>query len=183
VRKVHEITAEEEGFRLEPINGPFEQRIMGIRRDPVEPEPVGTVLAEIWRITGYDRDCDGSLMARRERIDRNGNTTGSERVATGLYSDCDVVLDHPGELHDTIDRIACPFGGFCIEEEDGGHPCDRDQFGDRIEGCTKNLDRGVDRYVQIGDILSWLERDEGRIEMADRLRHHLGLPTWDDLDV
>lgn len=71
MRPVREITADEEDFRLER-RGAFEV----IRRDPVEPEPVGTIVLRAFRIAGYDRDCDGSLMARLEAIDGNGDETG-----------------------------------------------------------------------------------------------------------
>jgi len=70
VRRVRDIT-DEENFRLKPV-GPFQT----IRRDFVEPEPVGTVLLLAFRITGYDKDCDGSALARLERVDEDCRTTG-----------------------------------------------------------------------------------------------------------
>lgn len=63
MRPANKITAESENFRLE---GGF------IKRDPVEPEPVGTIVLKVFRVTGYDSDCDGSLMARMENIDSQG---------------------------------------------------------------------------------------------------------------
>lgn len=62
MRKIRQITVEEENFRVEEyvdIEG-----ISVIRRDPIEPEPVGTIVLMPFKITGYDRDCDGSLLAR-----------------------------------------------------------------------------------------------------------------------
>ena len=63
MRAVREITAEMENFRIETLGG-----LNVIKRDPVEPEPVGTIILMPMRVMGYDRDCDGSLMARLEMI-------------------------------------------------------------------------------------------------------------------
>lgn len=74
MRPAREITAEEENFRTEPMLG---LSMMGmIKRDPIEPEPIGTIVIKAFRITGYDQDCDGSLMARLEQIMRDGESTG-----------------------------------------------------------------------------------------------------------
>ena len=89
MRPVREITAEEERFRLEPIAG---TRAGTIRRDPVEPEPVGTIVLMAFRVTGYDQDCDGSLMARLEHIDRDGEASGWEPTHIGLYPFSDLVV-------------------------------------------------------------------------------------------
>ena len=65
MRPIREITAEEENFRIER----YKDADFGfIKRDPVEPEPVGTVILLPFRIAGYDKDCDGSLMARMENL-------------------------------------------------------------------------------------------------------------------
>ena len=98
MRPVREITAEEENFRVE-TKGPFHV----IRRDPVEPEPVGTIIMMAFRITGYDRDCDGSLMARFEQIDKDGEITGWEPKHLGLYPDTDLVVS-PEELRALFER-------------------------------------------------------------------------------
>jgi hypothetical protein len=87
MRPVREITAEEEDFRLER-NGPF--RV--IRRNPVEPEPIGTIVLCAFRIAGYDRDRDGSLMARMEAIDQDGETTGWAPDCIGLHPDTELVI-------------------------------------------------------------------------------------------
>jgi hypothetical protein len=87
MRPVREITADEENFRFE-TKGPFEV----IRRDPVKPEPEGAIVLMAFRVTGYDPDCDGSLMARLEHIDKNGQTTGWTPDAIGLYGDCELVV-------------------------------------------------------------------------------------------
>lgn len=91
MRPVLKITAEDENFRTEPMF-PGDDRFHVIRRDPVEPEPVGTIVLMAFRITGYDRDCDGSLMARFEHIDRHGEPTGWEPSNIGLYRDTDIVV-------------------------------------------------------------------------------------------
>lgn len=88
MRPVREITSEEENFRVQPIGGGFQ----GVRRDPIEPEPVGTIVLMAFRITGYDRDCDGSLMARFDHIYRDGNTSGWSPKHLGLYPDSDLVV-------------------------------------------------------------------------------------------
>ena len=90
MRPVREITAEEENFRIEPVNG----RIGFIKRNPVEPEPVGTIVLCAFRIVGYDQDCDGSLMARLDNIDFNDpkSETGWCSGHHGLYPESDLVI-------------------------------------------------------------------------------------------
>jgi len=82
MRPTRSVTAEEENFRLEPIPGVPNARM--IKRDPVKPEPEGTIVLVPFRVTGYDPDCDGSLMARMEGIDLDGKTTGWEVDSVGL---------------------------------------------------------------------------------------------------
>jgi hypothetical protein len=102
MERVREITAAEENFRLEPLaSGSGFNALMG-RRDPVEPVPVGTVVAMVFRVTGYDPDCDGSLVARLEAINAAGEPTGWEPTHLGLYPDDTWVLEGPDEL----DRLA-----------------------------------------------------------------------------
>lgn len=64
MRRIREISAKEENFRTEVIEG-----FAVIRRDPVIPEPIGTIILVPMVVMGYDRDCDGSLMARFEQVD------------------------------------------------------------------------------------------------------------------
>jgi hypothetical protein len=87
MRQVREISSAEENFRMER-KGPFEVP----RRDPVKPEPEGTIVLLAFRVTGYDRDCDGSLMARLEHIDRKGESSGWEPSAIGLYPESELVV-------------------------------------------------------------------------------------------
>lgn len=97
MRKVREITAEEENFRVEPARS----RIGFIKRDPVEPEPVGTIVLMAFRVTGYHPDCDGSLLACVARIDTDGETTGWCEDAIGIYPETDLVvsLEEWREMH------------------------------------------------------------------------------------
>jgi hypothetical protein len=74
-----------------------------LKCDFVEPVPVGTYVAMVFRLTGYDQDCDGSAMARLEAVNRHGEPTGWEPTNLGLYADTDVVLDGPGDLHGLIE--------------------------------------------------------------------------------
>ncbi len=87
MRPVREITSAEENFRMEG-KGPF----VVARRNPVKPEPEGTIVLMAFRVTGYDRDCDGSLMARLEHIDSKGDASGWEPSRIGLYPESELVV-------------------------------------------------------------------------------------------
>lgn len=91
MRPVRKITAEEENFRLEPM-APDLLNCEVIKRDPLEPEPIGTIILTAFRVTGYDQDCDGSLMARLEHVDKTGAATGWEASAIGLYPHTEIVV-------------------------------------------------------------------------------------------
>jgi hypothetical protein len=71
---------------------------MTVQRDFAKPVPEGTYVAMVFRVTGYDSDCDGSAMARLEQVNRGGESTGWEPTHLGLYADVDVVLDSPEDL-------------------------------------------------------------------------------------
>jgi hypothetical protein len=90
MRPVKKITAIEEYFSTVELI-PGNSRFMMSKRDPIEPEPVGTIIITAFKITGYDPDCDGSLMARLAQIDKNGENTGWTQNAIGLYPDTDIV--------------------------------------------------------------------------------------------
>jgi len=98
IRKIKEITAEEENFRVKQIAA----GVGVIRRDPIAPVPVGTLIVKMFKIVGYDADCDGSLMARLENVDKEGNVTGWTQNCIGLYPDATWQLDSP----DDIDKLA-----------------------------------------------------------------------------
>ena len=88
---------EDDGFRTEHVAG--SPGFFNIRRDYHEPLPVGTVVAMVFRITGYDKDCDGSAMMRVEALDKDGRTTGWSESNLGVYPESMVVLEDAGELH------------------------------------------------------------------------------------
>lgn len=94
MRPVREITNEEENFRTEPVPG---TALEFIKRDPVKPEPEGTIILVPFRIAGYDPDCDGSLMARLEAINKDGEVTGYTTDSHGLGPSTHLVVT-PEEL-------------------------------------------------------------------------------------
>lgn len=100
MRKIREITSEEENFRLEP----FAKGCASIERDPIKPEPIGTIILIPHKITGYDRDCDGSLMARLRSVPLDDlDDTGWEATNIGLYPDSGLVVTQ-GELTSLIEK-------------------------------------------------------------------------------
>lgn len=105
VRRAPAITAEQENTRVVPI-GPGAATV---KRDPVELVPVGTLVARVFRVTGYDPDCDGSLMARLEAVDAEGAATGWEENQLSLAPGSTWVLDVPHEL-DRAAEIETEFG-------------------------------------------------------------------------
>lgn len=103
MRKIPDITPEQENARLEPLaEWPGGVKAVILKFDPVEPVPLGTTLAMLVRVVGYDPDCDGSLMARLVQIDSNGRETGAEFDHSGLDPDTYVILETPDELHKMI---------------------------------------------------------------------------------
>ena len=107
MRLVREVTDEEENFRLESPDStsPDRSSIRISRRDPVEPEPVGTIVLLAFRVTGYDPDCDGSLMVRLENIsiDGNNDTTGWCPAQLGLNPTTGIVVTQ-GELRSLSEK-------------------------------------------------------------------------------
>jgi len=93
MRPVKEITSKEENFRF---NGGV------IKRDPIKPEPEGTIILMAFRIDGYDQDCDGSLMARIAHIDKNGEESGWCQDSIGVYPN-DALVVTPEELKTLFD--------------------------------------------------------------------------------
>jgi hypothetical protein len=108
IHKLPEVTAEQENYRsVDLMTGKpatATTRFVTSKRDGVEPVPVGTYVAMVFEVVGYDPDCDGSLMARLRHCDRHGESTGWEPTHLGLYTDTDVVLDGPGDLHALIEE-------------------------------------------------------------------------------
>jgi len=96
MRPVRKITAEEENFRVERFEG-FPCGV--IKRDPVEPAPVGTIIIKAFKVTGYVPDCDGSLMAQLENVDKNLVETGWSETNVGICSNSTIEV-YPGEWQD-----------------------------------------------------------------------------------
>ncbi len=108
LRPVREITAEMENFRTVPFVG---TNMFTSKRDPVEPEPVGTYVVMVFQVTGYDPDCDGSLMARLRAVQSDGESTGWEPNCLGLYPDTALVVEHPSVLWDLARTDRTPSDG------------------------------------------------------------------------
>ena len=87
--KIRDIS-DEENVRLESWDIPgVDARIL--KRDPVEPEPVGTIILYPLRIVGYDQDCDGSLMARLDFVENSDNKNPLV-THVGLYPNSALVV-------------------------------------------------------------------------------------------
>ena len=95
MKRVPDIS-EQENVQIVPIEG--WPGAVTFRRMPVESVPAGTYIAMVFRVTGYDPDCDGSLMARLEHVDEHGEPTGWTPTSIGLRPSTDVIVDDPGEL-------------------------------------------------------------------------------------
>jgi len=103
MRDVRKITPDEEKCRLEPMGVPG----MGMFKvDFVKPEPEGTLVIMLFRVTGYDRDCDGSAMARLERLGFGDmEPSGWEPTHLGLYPGCDIVVTED-DVRELARRVA-----------------------------------------------------------------------------
>ena len=127
IKRIKEITSDEENYRSVPI-GPG---MVTSRKNSIEPVPVGTLVSIVFRVTGYDRDCDGTLMMRLEAIDMEGNITGWKPDHLGAYPDSTWVVDSP----DDLDKLA-----------DGEAPRGRD-FGESVDNWKESsmLDKALQR--------------------------------------
>lgn len=101
IRPVREVTAKEENFRIEPLgqgdpNDPHTPKF--IKRDMVKPEPEGTIIMMAFVVTGYNRDVDGSALARLEHVDHAGRNTGWVVTSMGLYPGSCWVIDNLDDL-------------------------------------------------------------------------------------
>ena len=103
MRKVRNITSEEENFRLEPFVSTGSVHCSIIRRDPVEPEPVGTIILMPMQVVWYDKDCDGSLMARLRFV----NQWDLESIEDGVTDPDDFVLNRWG-LYPGTELVVTP---------------------------------------------------------------------------
>jgi len=90
---------------------------------PIKP-PVGSYVAMVFRVTGYDPDCgetaETATMARLEQVDLDGETTGWETKQVGLYDTTDRVLSAPGDLR----AIGLPVEQFVFDGRRGPYPMD-----------------------------------------------------------
>lgn len=107
MRPVRGITPKEENFRSVPMKD-FPPNWRTFKRDPVEREPVGTIVLEPSRVVGYDPDCDGSLMARLLHVDFEGDEQeGAEvRTRTGIHPDTHLVVTR--EELEALFRVGVP---------------------------------------------------------------------------
>lgn len=89
--------------------------------NPIKP-PVGSYVAMVFRVTGYDPDCgetpETATMARLEQVDLDGETTGWETKQVGLYDTTDRVLSEPGDLR----AVGLPVEQFIFEGRHGPYP-------------------------------------------------------------
>lgn len=90
--------------------------------DQLKP-PVGSYVAMVFRVTGYDPDCgetpETATMARLEHVGLDGETSGWEVSQVGLYGTHDRVLNDPGDLR----TIGLPVEQFIF---DGAGPVRQD---------------------------------------------------------
>lgn len=91
--------------------------------NPIKP-PVGSYVAMVFRVTGYDPDCgetaETATMARLEQVDLEGETTGWETKQIGLYDTTDRVLSAPGDLR----TVGLPAEQFVFEGRPGPYTTD-----------------------------------------------------------
>lgn len=64
--------------------------------------PVGSYVARVFRVDGYDPDCGQSpetaSMARLSAVYVDGETTGWQTNCVGLYNTTDKVIEHPRDV-------------------------------------------------------------------------------------
>lgn len=73
MRPVRDVS-KEENYRVQVIGPGMTETV----REPVEPEPVGTLVLLPFRVAGYDTQRDGTCTARLEHINTDGSATGGE---------------------------------------------------------------------------------------------------------
>ncbi len=71
MRPVRDVS-KEENYRVQVIGPGMTETV----REPVEPEPGGTLVLLPFRIAGYDTQSDGTCTARLEHINMDGSATG-----------------------------------------------------------------------------------------------------------
>ncbi len=73
-----------------------------VRREFVAPVPVGILIARIFRVTGWGRDCDGSALAELAEVDVDGQATGWEPFGVSVSSRSSWIVESAADL----DRLA-----------------------------------------------------------------------------
>ena len=73
MRPVRDVS-KEENYRVQVIGPGMTETV----REPVEPEPVSTLVLLPFRVVGYDTRRDGTCTARLEHINADGSATGGE---------------------------------------------------------------------------------------------------------
>ena len=73
MRPVRDVS-QEEHYRVQVIGPGMTETV----REPVEPEPAGTLVLLPFRVVGYDTQGDGPCTARLEHIHTAGRTTGGQ---------------------------------------------------------------------------------------------------------
>ena len=73
MRPVRDVS-KEENYRVQVIGPGMTETV----REPVEPEPVETLVFLPFRITGYDTQRDGTCTARLEHVSVEGDSMGGE---------------------------------------------------------------------------------------------------------
>ncbi len=73
MRPVRDVS-KEENYRVQVIGPGMTETV----REPVEPEPIGSLILLPFRVVGYDTQRDSTCTARLEHINTDGSATGGE---------------------------------------------------------------------------------------------------------
>ena len=79
MRPVRDVS-KEENYRVQVIGPGMTETV----REPVEPEPAGTLVLMPFRVVGYDTQGDGTCTARLEHINTDGSATGGQASGIAL---------------------------------------------------------------------------------------------------
>ena len=79
MRPVRDVS-KEENYRVQVIGPGMTETV----REPVEPEPVGSLVLVPFRVAGYDTQRDGTCTARLEHINTDGSAAGGEASGIAL---------------------------------------------------------------------------------------------------
>lgn len=172
MRLIREITAEEENFRMEPWLEGDGVRVDVIKRDPVEPEPVGTLVLLPFKIVGYDKDSDGSLMARLENIcsyEDKLEDNGWEVKEIGLYPTSGFVVTEKEllQLH-ARSRILKPSSIKTIEDVRIYVKFNENYFSAIFEEMLQDMDEFGEEY-EIENFINEAENAiaRGKVDLED----------------